>query len=124
MPPPFWVAELPEMVESETVRVPEFQMPPPKDAELPEMVELETARVPWLLKAPPLPEEAFAPDTVTPEMVKSPPASTAKILKLPLLPLMVRLLAPRPAMVTVPAVAPVIGVFASLMRSEVARVMV
>ena len=103
MPPPLLVAELPEMVESETVRAPEFQMPPPKDAELPEMMELSTVRLPELSKAPPLAEEAFAPDTVTPEMVKSPPASTAKILKLPWLPSMVSEEAPAPVMVSEPA---------------------
>ena len=81
MPPPLLVAELPEMVESETVRAPEFQMPPPKDAELPEMMELSTVRVPELSKAPPLAEEAFAPDTFTPEIDRSPPKAMLKILK-------------------------------------------
>ena len=102
MAPPFWVAELPEMEELVTVRVPEFQMPPPKDAELPEMVELETVRMPELLKAPPLPEVKFDPDIVTPEIKRPPPVATEKIQKLPPLPLMLRLLAPRPAMFTVP----------------------
>ena len=98
-------------------------MPPPKDAELPEIVELVTASVPELLKAPPLPE-VCAPETVTPEINRLPPEAMLKILKPPRLPLMLRLLAPRPAMFTVPLVPPLIEVFASLMGSEVARVMV
>jgi len=96
------VAELPEMVELETVRVPEFQMPPPLLAELPEMVELMTVRIPELLKAPPLPEVNFAPDTVTSDIKRLPPLATEKTLKLPPLPLMLRLLAPRPVMFTLP----------------------
>ena len=104
MPPPKF-PELPERVELETVTVPPvLLMPPQKFAELPERVELETVRVPKLLKAPPLPEALFAPETVTPEMVKSPPLSMVKILKLPLLASMVSEEAPRPLMVKVPAV--------------------
>ena len=59
--------------------------------------------MPKLLNAPPLPEELFAPETVTPEMDKSPPKAMLKILKLPLLPLMLRVFAPGPVMVRVPA---------------------
>ena len=82
-------------------RAPEFHIPPPLEAELPEMVELVTVRVPELLKAPPLPE-VFAPVTVTPEINRLPKLAIEKILKLPLLPLILRLLAPRPVMFTVP----------------------
>ncbi len=61
MPPPLpLLAELPEMVELETVRAPLFAIPPPPLVVLlvvlPEMLELETVSVPALLKAPPLPE--------------------------------------------------------------------
>ena len=98
-------------------------MPPPLcDAELPEIVELVTVRVPELLKAPPL-LMLFAPETVTPEMVKLPPVSMVKIRKpprLPLLPLMVSEEALGPVMVTVPAVPPVIAVLASMMAGNAA----
>ena len=111
MPPPFWVAELPEMVELETVRVPEFQMPPPEFAELSEMMELETVRMPELLKAPPLPE-VCAPETVTPEILRLPPEAMEKMLKLRLVlppskPLIIREEEPGPLMVRVPTVVPV-----------------
>ena len=112
MPPPLPGVELPETVELVTVRVPPFQMPPPPllPATLPEMVELEMLRVPLLEKPPPW-LEVFAPETVTPEMVRLPPASMLKILKsrppMPLLPLMVSEVAPRPLMVKVPTVLPV-----------------
>lgn len=76
-------------------------MPPPKDAELPEMMELSTVRVPELSRAPPLAEEAFAPDTFTPEIDRSPPKAMLKILKLP--PSMVSEEAPGPVMVSEPA---------------------
>ena len=109
IPPPLPPAVLPEMVEFETVRVPELRMPPPLPtfvAVLPEMMELETVRVPTLFKAPPA--DVLAPETVTPEMAKFPPAEIVKILKLrlafPLLPLIVRLEEPGPVMVRVPAV--------------------
>ncbi len=118
-PPPFWVAELPsfailaESSELVTVTVPpvSFQMPPPLDAVLPEIVELVTVRVPELLKAPPLPE-VFAPETVTPEMLRSPPESMEKMLKLRLVlppskPLIIREEEPGPLMVRVPTVVPV-----------------
>ena len=67
--------------------------------------------MPALLKAPPLPE-VCAPETVTPEIVKSPPEAMLKILKLRAelltfvgsLPLMVREEEPRPVMVRVPLV--------------------
>ena len=46
MPPPVLVAELPERVELETVRVPLFKMPPPRfPAVLAEMVEFEMEKV-------------------------------------------------------------------------------
>ena len=116
MPPPLLEVVLPEIVELVTVRSPPFQIPPPPDpkekpplrlAVLPEMLELWTVRVPELLKAPPKPE-VWAPETVTPEMERFPPEAMLKILKLrlvlPLSPLMVSEGAPRPVMVTVPAV--------------------
>ena len=81
-------------------------MPPPPVAELPEIVEVEMVRTPALIKAPPKPEELFAPDTVTPEIVKLPKLATEKTLKLPLLPLMLSVFAPGPVMVRVPAVPP------------------
>ena len=96
--------------------------PPPCDTVLPERVELEMERVPALLKAPPL-LMLFAPETITPEMVKSAPVSMVKILKpprLPLLPLMVSEEALGPVMVTVPAVPPVIAVLASMMAGNAA----
>ena len=88
-------------------------MPPPQSAVLPEMVELETSRVPELLNAPPLPPrllyayplpEIFAPETVTSEMKRFPPLLILNILKPPLLPSMLSEEAPRPAIVTLPAV--------------------
>ena len=104
IPPPKPEAEFPEMVESEIVsEVPWLKMPPPLVAELPEIVEAEIVRTPALLKAPPLPEVKFAPDTVTPEIVKLPKLATEKTLKLPLLPLMLSVFAPGPVMVRVPA---------------------
>ena len=112
-PPPLKEAVLPKMVELDTVRVPrkELLIPPPLlvlVAELPEIVELEILSVPSLLKAPP-PPDVMAPETVTPEMARFPPAEIVKILKLrvemPLLPLIVRLEEPGPVMVRVPAVA-------------------
>ena len=118
MPPPAKTAELLERVVLVRLRVPLLSMPPPfKAEEFPEMVELVTVRVPRLLKAPPLPE-VCAPETVTPEMDKLPPEAMLKMLKLRLvsllLPLMISEVAPRPLMVTVPAVPPpVIGVLAS-----------
>ena len=80
-------------------------MPPPNLAVLPDRVELAMLRVPALLKAPPLLEVLLAPETVTPEIVKLPKLATEKTLKLPLLPLMLRVFAPGPVMVRVPAVA-------------------
>ena len=75
-----------------------------------------------------------APETVTPEMLRSPPVAMVKMLKLRVellgfvgsLPLMVRVEAPGPVMVTVPAVPPpVIGVLALIMVGSVAaKVMV
>ena len=47
--------------------------------------------------------EVFAPETVTPEMVRLPPELMVKILKLPWLASMVSEEAPRPLMVSVPA---------------------
>ncbi len=110
------------------VRVPAFQMPPPllevPAAILPEIMELEMERVPELLKAPPLIKE-FAPETVTPEMLKSALRSMVKILKPPAVPLIVSEEAPGPVMVTVPAVPPVIAVLASMiLGNAAARVMV
>jgi len=108
-------------------------MPPPPVAELPEIVEVEIVRTPALLKAPPKPEELFAPDTVTPEIKKKPPVATEKILKLPLLPLMLRVFAPGPVRVRVPAVVasamagstPVRDIVAGpLVKSEEAKTMV
>ena len=95
MPPPL-TAEFPEMVELVTVTVelvplpppmpmPPLKIPPPKPpAILPEMVELVTVREPLFKKAPPLPElstlslltssvrKVFAPETLTPEMLRLP----------------------------------------------------
>ena len=51
-----------------------------------------------------MPEALFAPETVTPEMLRLPPVSMEKILKLPWLPLILSKEEPRPVMVTVPAV--------------------
>ena len=64
---------------------------------------------PLLLKAPPeKPEAILAPETVTPEIARFPPAEILKILKFrlatPLLPLIVRKEEPGPVMVSVPAV--------------------
>ena len=95
-----------------------FQMAPPLLAVLPERVELEMERVPALLKAPPLPL-IFAPETVTPETDRLPPVSMEKILKLPPLASMVREEAPRPVMVTVPAV-----LASTIFGNAAARVMV
>ncbi len=104
IPPPKF-AELPERVELETVRAPLLKIPPPKvPAVFPERVELLTVRVPELLKPPQLPEEIFAPETFTPEMLRFPPVSISKIRKLPLLALMVRVEGPGPVMVRVPRV--------------------
>ena len=133
MPPPLLEVVLPEIVELVTVRSPPFQIPPPPDpkekpplrlAVLPEMLELLTVRVPELLKAPPKPE-VWAPETVTPEMDKSPPKAMLKILKLPWSPLMVSKEAPRPVMVRVPLGTPLIKAVASKMVGNApARVMV
>ena len=137
MPPPF-VAVFPEIRELLTVRVPLvlLKMPPPRpelfapipDTTLPDIVELVMLRVPELLKPPPLPEEIFAPETVTPEMLRLPPVLIVKILKLPWLALIVSKEAPRPLMVTVPAVPPplpLIDVLAlTMVGNALARVMV
>ena len=124
-PPPKF-AELPERVELETVRAPLLKIPPPKSPTVfPERVELETVRVPELLKAPPFPEEIFAPETVTPEMLRLPPEAMEKILKPPPLASMVREEAPSPVMVRVPAEPPVIAVLASMIFGNAeAKVMV
>ena len=100
-------------------------MPPPDcPAELPERVELETVRVPELLKAPPLPE-VFAPVIVTPETVKSAPVSMVKILKLPWLASIISEEAPRPLMVTVPAVpAPTTVLESTMLGNAELKVMV
>ena len=107
IPPPAKPEALLEMVEWVTVRVPEFKKAPPSaPAVLPEMVEWVTERVPAFEKAPS--RVVFAPETVTPEMLRLPPLGMMKILKsrlgLPLSPLMVSEVAPRPVMVKVPAV--------------------
>ena len=104
MPPPKPEVELPEIVEPEIVsEVPWLKIPPPPDAEFPVIVEAEIKSEPKLLKAPPKPE-LFAPDTVTPEIVRLPKLATEKTLKLPLLALMLRVFAPGPVIVRVPAV--------------------
>lgn len=88
-------------------------MPPPwNDVELDEMLALETESVPALLKPPPLAEVLLAPDTVTPEMVRFPPEAIEKMLKLPLLPLIVSEGAPRPLILRAPMVPPEIAVLA------------
>jgi hypothetical protein len=74
-------------------------------------VELVTVRVPALLNAPPLPV-VFAPETVTPEMLRLPPVAMLKMLKSrvelpPSKPLMVSEEEPGPVMVSVPTVVPV-----------------
>jgi len=110
------------------VRVPEFQIPPPFKEKLPEIVEAEIVRTPALLKAPPLPEVKFAPDTVTPEIERLPKLTIEKTLKLPLLPLILRVFAPGPVMVRVPAVPPplpLIGLMAlTMVGNAEAKVMV
>ena len=106
MAPPKPEVEFPEIVEPEMVSaVPWLKIPPPPDAKFPVIVEAEIKSEPKLLKAPPKPEELFAPDTVTPEIVKLPKLATEKTLKLPLLPLMLSVFAPGPVRVRVPAVA-------------------
>ena len=115
MPAP-WFAELLERVELETVRVPIplLKMPPPLVVViLLFRVELETVRVPELLNAPPSPEEIFAPETFTPEMLRFPSVAIWKIRKPPTAPLMVSEEAPGPVMVRVPRVPPEIAVLAS-----------
>ena len=106
--------------------------PPPGPAVLPEIMELETMRVPELLKAPPRPE-VWAPETVTPEMKRFPPESMLKMLKLRValltfvgsLPLMISEEAPRPVMVTVPAVpAPTVLLASMMLGNAAAKVMV
>ena len=98
-------------------------MPPPLKAVLPVMMELLMVRLPRLLKAPPLPE-ILAPETVTPEIIRTPPVLILKILKLrlgspPFSPLMLREEAPRPLIVKVPAVPPVTAEDASLMLGRI-----
>ena len=131
MPPPLLEVVLPEIVELVTVRSPPFQIPPPPDpkekpplrlAVLPEMLELWTVRGPELLKAPPKPE-VWAPETVTPEMERFPPEAMLKILKLPLLPLIISEEALGPVMVSEPALEPALEV-AAIVGSTVCRVMV
>ena len=71
-----------------------------------------------------MPEE-FAPVTVTPEMLKLPPEAIEKMLKLPLLPSILRLDAPRPLMLRVPAVpAPTTVLALTIAGSAELRVMV
>ena len=125
MPAPLFPV-FPEMVELLSIRVPAFQIPPPKllllVAVFPEIVELETLRMPELLKAPPL-LEVLAPETVTPEIARLPPEAMSKILKLrlvlPLSPLMVSEKAPGPVMVSEPALE-----VAAIVGSAACRVMV
>jgi len=97
--------------------------PPPLVAELPEIVELVTVRTPALLNAPPLLLN-FAPETVTPEMLRLPPEAMLKILKLRVelmvpeessKPLMVSEEEPGPVMARVPLGAPLIKAVASKM---------
>ncbi len=106
MPPPAQPAPLFEMVELETERVPvaSLKMPPPVLLDvLLEIATLEMVREPLLKKPPPSP--VFCdPETVTPEMVKAPPAATLKILKLPLLPLISSEEIPGPVIVNEPEV--------------------
>lgn len=128
--------ELPETVELVTVSVPpllKMPPPPPLPATLSEMVESVTVSVPLLLKAPPAPE-VFAPETVTPEIVRLPPVVILKMLKLrPALvvpeelskPLMVSEEAPGPVMVRVPAVpVPTTVLALTIVGSEEPSVMV
>ena len=91
-----------------------------------------TERMPWFRKAPPS-ELIFAPETVTPEMLRLPPEAMLKILKLRVellgfvgsLPLIVSTVAPSPLMVTVPAVPPETEVLAStIVGNALASVMV
>ncbi len=101
------------MLEFKTESVPALKIPAPPnvpETALPVIKELATARVPELLKAPPL-LEVWAPETVTPEMDKSPPEAMLKILKLPWLPLIVNEEALGPVMVSEPApeVAAIVG---------------
>ena len=123
MPPPN-DAELPKMVEFVTVRMAPlmFSIAPPNVAELLDRVEFAMLRMPELLKAPPK-LVVFAPETVTPEMVRLPPESMLKMLKLrfvsPLSPLTVSAEAPDPVMVSEPALKVV-----AIDGSAVCRVMV
>ena len=94
------------------VPVQPLKMPPPLVVvELLFRMELETVRVPALLNAPPLPVVIWAPETVTPEMVRLPAALIVKILKLPWLASMVSEEAPGPVMESEPApdVAAIVG---------------
>jgi hypothetical protein len=72
------------------------------------LVMLRMPELLWMPPPPPL-AEVFAPETVTPEMVKSPPEAMLKMLKSRLLlppskPLIIREEEPGPVMVRVPAV--------------------
>jgi hypothetical protein len=92
---------------------------------LPDITDEEIARVPKLLNAPPLPEVKFAPEEVTPEMNRLPREFILKMLKLPLLPLIVSEEAPRPLMMTLPAKLPLISVVVLIIfGSEEVREMV
>ena len=91
-------------------------------------------RIPALLNAPPLVVVVFAPETVTPEMLRLPPKAMLKILKLrplsPLSPLIVSTVAPRPVMGRVPTVVPVppvpeaVAAASKIVGNAPARVMV
>ena len=105
MPPPKYLLVFPEIVELETESaVPMLKMPAPLTAEFPVIVDEEIASDPEFLKAPPLPEVKFAPETVDPKRKRLPPVSISKMLKLPLLPLMISEDAPKPLIVNPPAV--------------------
>ena len=108
-------------------------MPPPQSAELPEMMELETVNLPELLKAPPSPV-IFTPETVAPEIARLPPVAMLKTLKFLLVlivpeelskPLMISEEAPMPVIVRVPTVPPVIAVLTfKIVGNAEAKVMV
>ena len=108
MPPPLF-AELLDRVEFVTVAVPEFQIPPPSFIEvLLSRVELVRVRVPALINAPPR-LVVFAPETVTPEMLRFPSVAIWKIRKLIPPALRVRVEGPGPVRVRVPRAPPEIN---------------
>jgi len=78
-PKPTLPAVLPETVELMRFNVPLLEIPPPKLAELPEMAELVTVKLPPLFQMPPPPPLTFPPEIVRPEMTAvTPPTSNTR----------------------------------------------